>query len=108
MVFRWTHATLTQRVRASSRLELNKDINQLSLADWQCLVASVSSESTRDEFYSAIVQWINETPTNYADTDLYDTISGDYPGITFINRPVIGGVFAELALNSAPGNSSSY
>jgi hypothetical protein len=35
-------------------------------------------------------------------TDLYDTIgSGDFPGITFINRPVVGGHFALLALDKA-------
>jgi Domain of unknown function (DUF1793) len=35
-------------------------------------------------------------------TDLYDTIgTGGYPGITFINRPVVGGHFALLALEKA-------
>jgi Domain of unknown function (DUF1793) len=33
---------------------------------------------------------------------LYDTIgSGGFPGITFINRPVVGGHFALLALERA-------
>jgi Domain of unknown function (DUF1793) len=64
--------------------------------------AAVSSTDTRDQFVSAVATWINDTPTNRALTDLYDTVSGDYPGIFFIARPVIGGVFAILALNSAP------
>jgi Domain of unknown function (DUF1793) len=35
-------------------------------------------------------------------TDLYDTVgNGGYPGITFINRPVVGGHFALLALEKA-------
>ena len=35
-------------------------------------------------------------------TDLYDTIgTGGYPGFTFINRPVVGGHFALLALEKA-------
>ena len=35
-------------------------------------------------------------------TDLYDTVgTGGFPGITFINRPVVGGHFALLALEKA-------
>lgn len=49
-------------------------------------------------FYSDLANWINVTPTNHALTDLYDTVTGDYPGIDFINRPVMGGVFAQLVL----------
>lgn len=48
--------------------------------------------------YSDLANWINVTPTNRALTDLYDTVTGDYPGIYFINRPVLGGVFAQLVL----------
>lgn len=58
----------------------------------------MASDSTRDMFYSDLANWINVTPTNHALTDLYDTITGDYPGIYFINRPVMGGVFAQLVL----------
>jgi Domain of unknown function (DUF1793) len=32
---------------------------------------------------------------------LYDTVGTDYPGIFFINRPVVGGHFALLALEKA-------
>ena len=35
-------------------------------------------------------------------TDLYDTGgTGGFPGITFLNRPVVGGHFALLALERA-------
>lgn len=35
-------------------------------------------------------------------TDLYDTVgTGGFPGPTFINRPVVGGHFALLALERA-------
>ena len=49
-------------------------------------------------FIKALAGWINDTPTNRPETDLYDTISGDYPGITFVARPAVGGSFALLAL----------
>ncbi|PSK33961.1 transketolase [Elsinoe australis] len=67
--------------------------------DWETWVAAIASTETRDLFLSKIVTWINQTPTGYPLTDLYETISGDYPaGINFIARPVVGGNFAILAL----------
>ncbi|KAK0315412.1 hypothetical protein LTR01_000710 [Friedmanniomyces endolithicus] len=43
----------------------------------------------------------------FAFTDLYDTTTGDYPtSVIFIARPVVGGMYSLLALNSAP--SSGY
>ncbi|PWY92879.1 glutaminase GtaA [Aspergillus heteromorphus CBS 117.55] len=68
-------------------------------SDWQMFTASIASTSTRDMFTRDLSNWISETPTNYAMTDLYDAISGDYPSITFIARPVMGGAFALLLLN---------
>lgn len=50
-------------------------------------------------FFKDLAVWINETPTNRAMTDLYDTMTGDYPGITFVARPVMGGAFALLLLD---------
>ncbi|WPV23828.1 Glutaminase A [Fulvia fulva] len=70
--------------------------------DWEIFCAAIASASTKTRFISTIAKWLNQTPTNFAFTDLYDTISGNYPGITFIARPVVGGMFAPLALNSAP------
>ncbi|KAE8354265.1 hypothetical protein BDV28DRAFT_147287 [Aspergillus coremiiformis] len=67
-------------------------------ADWELFTAAVASTSTRDMFHKALATWISETPTNRGFTDLFDTQTGDYPGITFIARPVMGGAFALLVL----------
>ena len=47
-----------------------------SIGDWECFVAAVSSVDTRAMFIKDLATWINETPTNRALTDLYDTITG--------------------------------
>ncbi|OQE09730.1 hypothetical protein PENFLA_c098G08140 [Penicillium flavigenum] len=64
--------------------------------DWECFAAAVSSVDTRAMFINDLATWINETPTNRALTDLYDTISGDHPQNTFVTRPVMGGCFAPI------------
>ncbi|KAK0941868.1 hypothetical protein LTR48_001306 [Friedmanniomyces endolithicus] len=75
--------------------------------DWELFCAAVASSSTKAQFISTIAKWLGETPTNFAFTDLYDTITGDYPtSAIFIARPVVGGMYSLLALNSAP--SSGY
>jgi len=71
-------------------------------SDWEMFTAAVASTSTQQMFISKLAQWIQDTPTNNAMTDLYNTTTGDYPGITFVARPVVGGHFALLALNGAP------
>lgn len=68
-------------------------------SDWELFAAAVASDETRDMFIKDLATWINNTPTNRPMTDLYETSSGDYPGITFIARPVMGGAFALLILN---------
>ncbi|WPG98109.1 Hypothetical protein R9X50_00089500 [Acrodontium crateriforme] len=70
--------------------------------DWELFAAAVASEQTKNEFTSVIAKWLDSTSTNYAFTDLYDTNTGNYPGIYFIARPVVGGMFSMLALKSAP------
>lgn len=67
--------------------------------DWQCWCAAIAEKSTQQLFFSQIANWINTTPTNQPLTDLYDTITGDYPSTHFEARPVVGGTFALLALN---------
>ncbi|CAJ2502899.1 Uu.00g102930.m01.CDS01 [Anthostomella pinea] len=67
-------------------------------SDWELWAAAVASPDTRDLFVNLIAEWINVTPTNMALTDLYDCETGDYPGISFTARPVVGGHFALLAL----------
>ncbi|KAA8645729.1 glutaminase GtaA [Aspergillus tanneri] len=73
--------------------------HQYTKGDWELFTAAISSTSTRDMFIQLLAKWINETPTNRALTDLYDTINGDYPQITFIARPVMGGAFALMLLH---------
>ncbi|KAJ5220115.1 hypothetical protein N7468_009319 [Penicillium chermesinum] len=72
----------------------------LTKSDWESFAAAIASTETRDLIFQNIATWINETPTNLALTDLYDTVSGNYPNPTFIARPVIGGAYAPLLLNS--------
>ncbi|KAF3014023.1 hypothetical protein E8E14_010344 [Neopestalotiopsis sp. 37M] len=67
-------------------------------SDWEMFAAAIASVETRDMFISKLANWINVTPTNLAFTDLYDAATGDFPGITFHARPVVGGHFALLAL----------
>lgn len=83
--------------------------------DWQCFAAAVASTDTRSTFLKDLATWVNETPTNRALTDLYDTVTGkyvlsnqstdirmitqncpSYPRNTFVARPVMGGSFAPL------------
>ncbi|KAK6432058.1 hypothetical protein LTR95_011776 [Oleoguttula sp. CCFEE 5521] len=75
--------------------------------DWELFCAAIASQDTKTEFISTVAKWLGVTPTNFAFTDLYDTVTGNYPpGITFIARPVVGGLYSLLALHSAP--SSGY
>lgn len=66
--------------------------------DWMLFCAAIASKDTRDVFVDLIANWINVTPTNRGLTDLYDAATGDYPGIFFVARPVVGGHFSLLAL----------
>lgn len=67
-------------------------------SDWEHFCAAISSESTRAMFYQKHATWITETVTNRPLTDLYEAGTGDYPGLQFTARPVVGGHFALLAL----------
>jgi hypothetical protein len=46
-------------------------------SDWEMWAAAISSESTRNMLIQDLAKWINETPTNTACTDLYDTRNGE-------------------------------
>lgn len=69
--------------------------------DWEMFVAAIASGDTRNTFIKDLATWINDSPTNFPLTDLYDTITGDYPdsSLVFKARPVMGGSFALLLLN---------
>nr|OQO30009.1 hypothetical protein B0A51_01907 [Rachicladosporium sp. CCFEE 5018] len=78
---------------------------QANTEDWELFCAAIASQDTKTEFISTVAKWLGVTPTNFAFTDLYDTVTGNYPpGITFIARPVVGGLYSLLALKSAPSN----
>ena len=64
--------------------------------DWQCWAASIASTSVRDSFYSHLVSWLGNTTNRVPMTDWYYTTDGTQAG--FQARPVVGGLFAELAL----------
>ncbi|KAF2468830.1 glutaminase GtaA [Lindgomyces ingoldianus] len=73
--------------------------NQYTKSDWEVFVAAISSQETRDMFISDLAKWVNETSTSKPFTDLYETATGEFPaGIEFKARPVMGGMFALLAL----------
>ncbi len=69
-------------------------------SDWEMFAAAVASTETRDMFVSKLAHWIGATKTPMAMTDLFDSVTGDFPspGPTFKARPVVGGMFALLAL----------
>lgn len=69
-------------------------------SDWQLFCAAIAAPSTMSLFISDIATWVDQTTTDGPVTDLYDTITGDYPsGIVFEARPVVGGWFSLLALD---------
>ena len=74
-----------------------------SKTDESLWTAATCSPETRRLFVNAIGYWINQTDTDRAFTDLYETgDGGSYPmspvPIFFIARPVAGGHFSLLAL----------
>ncbi|TQS36293.1 hypothetical protein Golomagni_03262 [Golovinomyces magnicellulatus] len=71
-------------------------------SDWEIWTAAISSNETKATFIEDLARWIGETPTEMGFTDFYETISGDWPANIghFASRPVVGGHFALLALNT--------
>ena len=69
-------------------------------SDWEMFAAAVASRETRDIFISRLARWVGATTSDRAMTDLYDSQTGGYPagGPYFVARPVMGGMFALLAL----------
>lgn len=69
-------------------------------SDWEMFAAAVASNSTRDMFIKKLAHWVGNSSTNRAMTDLFDAVTGGFPegGPTFVARPVVGGMFALLAL----------
>ncbi|CAK7213319.1 hypothetical protein SBRCBS47491_001765 [Sporothrix bragantina] len=69
-------------------------------SDWQAFAAAVATPDVQDAMHDRLVRFVEGTPTIRPLTDLYDVTTGQFPtdGPTFINRPVLGGFFALLAL----------
>lgn len=76
--------------------------------DWEIFAAAASiSVETRDLFTSSLVKYLQANIVNAGFPDLYETQTAQYPGrsststwkLEFINRPVVGGHFAILALD---------
>ncbi|KAH8890031.1 DUF1793-domain-containing protein [Thozetella sp. PMI_491] len=64
--------------------------------DWEAWAAAIASPDTRAQFYSHMATWVANTDSRVPLTDLYETVAGTFTG--FKARPVVGGLFAQLAL----------
>ncbi|KAF2140601.1 uncharacterized protein K452DRAFT_202984, partial [Aplosporella prunicola CBS 121167] len=82
--------------------------HSLTKSDWEMWTAATCKPHTRRLMVNALAYWLNQTSTDKAFTDLYETIdTGSYPSqATFIARPVAGGHFALLALLRAGATSA--
>jgi hypothetical protein len=75
--------------------------NKYTKSDWEIFCAAVASDSTKKMFIDVLAKWVKETPSNKPFTDLYETSDGKQPAaIDFKARPVMGGMFALLLLDS--------
>jgi hypothetical protein len=76
--------------------------NKFTKSDWEIFCAAVASDSTKKMFIDDVAKWVKQTTSNMPFSDLYDTSDGKQPpGIQFNARPVQGGMFALLLLDSA-------
>jgi hypothetical protein len=103
LVPRWVYTMQSNfypTIRDTYGVPLDTRNRYYTKGDWQMFCAAVASKETRDMFIKGLVKWIGETSTSKPLTDLYDTNTGvQPPGIgQFEARPVMGGVFALLAL----------
>lgn len=77
-------------------------------SDWEFEAAAVASKKVRSEILDRVALWLNETVTNRAFTDLYNTEGdGNFPNPYFYARPVVGGHFAFLTLERACGGTAA-
>ncbi|THX52385.1 DUF1793-domain-containing protein [Aureobasidium pullulans] len=79
-------------------------------SDWEMWTAATCSPETRRLFVNALAYWLNNTSTNLAFGDLFETVgTGGYPvgGPTFVARPVAGGHYSLLALLKTGQNSQT-
>ncbi|CAG2106284.1 unnamed protein product, partial [Medioppia subpectinata] len=65
--------------------------------DWIMFTAASSTNTKlRQSLFDRTAKWLRETPTRVPFSDCVNTITGASP--RFLNRPVIGGVFAPLTI----------
>lgn len=77
-------------------------------SDWSFSAAAVASLSTAHAIIEATAAWVNDTVTDRPLSDLYSTEGkGGFPGggPEFFARPVVGGLFGDLALGRACGGA---
>ena len=69
-------------------------------SDWELFAAAVASDRVKAEIIERVVKMVEATTSGRPLTDLYDAATGNFPvdGAHFMNRPVVGGFFALLAL----------
>ncbi|KAI5305510.1 hypothetical protein KEM56_004228 [Ascosphaera pollenicola] len=76
-------------------------------SDWEFFAMAVATRDTRSKVLESVARWVNENNVNRPLTDLYLTNGdGGFPGPNFFARPVVGGHFAFLALESACGGQA--
>lgn len=68
--------------------------------DWNMWLASFLDSKCRGRIVEAVISWLRGTSSNVLLTDLYNSQSGSTSksGLMFRNRPVVGGVFAPMAM----------
>ncbi|CAG2106283.1 unnamed protein product [Medioppia subpectinata] len=65
--------------------------------DWIMFTAAASGDTKlRQSLFDRTAKWLRETPTRVPFSDYANTVTGYSSG--FVNRPVIGGVFAPLTI----------
>jgi hypothetical protein len=75
--------------------------NRFTKSDWEIFCAAIAGASTKKMFIDDVAKWVKETPSSKPFSDLYETRDGKQPaGIEFNARPVVGGMFALLLLDS--------
>jgi hypothetical protein len=73
----------------------------LTKGDWEMFCAAIASNDTKHMFIDSVAKWVQETPSQKPYSDLYQTNDAtQVAGIDFHARPVIGGMFALLLLDS--------
>lgn len=85
--------------RYGTPLDMRHDYVKLDWAAWAAAMAP--GRASFAAAFAPVVRMLNETPSRVPMTDLYDTITGRavYEGkMSFVARPVVGGVFARLLL----------